>query len=46
MIENISAMTKLFFSINSHSYLDIEPSNLKVEYVRDITILNNFVKIY
>ena len=41
-------MTKLlfFFSKNSHRYLDLEPSNLKVEFARDITIPNNFVVIY
>ena len=39
------AMIK-FFSKNIHSYLDLEPSNMKVELARDITILNNFVKTY
>ena len=37
---------KVFFSKHSHSYLDLEPSNLKVELAQDIIIPNNCVKIY
>ena len=35
-----------FFSKNSHSHLDLEPNNLKVELAQDIIIPNNFVKIF
>ena len=35
-----------FFSINSYSYLDIEPSNLKVDLAIDIIISNIYVKLY
>ena len=39
-----TAMTK-FFSKNSHNYLDLEPSSLKVELARDIIIPNIYVVI-
>ena len=38
-------MTK-FFSKNSHSYLDFEPSNLKVELAGGIIIPNIYMNIY
>ena len=39
-------MRKIFFSKNSHGYLDLEPSKLRAELAQDITISNSFVKIY
>ena len=35
-----------FFSKNSHSYIDLEPNNLKVEFAWDIIIPNIYVKLY
>ena len=36
----------VFFSKNSHSYFELEPSNLKFERARDIIIPNIYVKLY
>ena len=35
-----------FFFLNGHSYLDLEPSNLKIKFARDIIITNIYVKIH
>ena len=36
----------MFFSINSHCDLDLDPITLKREFIRGIVILNTFVKLY
>ena len=42
---NAGARVMMFF-LKIANYLDLESSNLKVEFARDITISNNCVRIY